>query len=240
MADVKGGLPTKRMSQFQNHEVYMAKIRLGASEVLDTTAVLGGAGSSASPVECTDDDHNFLCFYLKANPAANKSGNGLYIEMEATRDLALYNRTIYATVTTPAGKHPRNPQAIKALSKIVATGYVQGTTTAITADVELPNEVMSASMGSIYGVASQIVLGGTTTAFGAATRHAIFLGKVTGGDATAQKRILNVFDIETLGVGNMAAKCMVSNADSTTAGCSGGLQVRVNGTQYWIPLYTIA
>jgi len=243
MADIKGGLPTKRIGTYQDHEVLMGKITLGSSEVTPTNGVLGGAGTSGVPVECTSDDHNFFEFYLKSNPSANKSGNGLFIEMEATRDLALYNRTIYTTVSVPAGKHPRNPHAIKALLKIAATGYVQGTGTALLGDVELPNEVMNAACGSIYAGQLQMVVGGDTCDIGD-TRHAILMMKVTGGTITGQSQIKNVFDIESLAIGNMAAQLMLSNGDVTGGGAAPdgtlkGFQVRVNGEQYWIALYKI-
>lgn len=244
MADVKGGLPTKRNTQFQNHEVYMAKLRLGASEVLDASAVLAGAGSSASPVECNSNDHNFLCFYLKANPASsNKSGNGLFIHLTAQKDTGLYNRAIYTTVAVPTGKHPRNPHAIKALLTIADdTCYIMGTGTALLGDVEYPNKTLNGSMGSVYAAQLQIVLGGTSFSQATTKEHAFLRMNMSGGDAGSQGKFINLLSVEGLNVGNKAAKLMICNADVTGGGgaATGGLQVKVNGTQYWLPLYAIA
>jgi len=65
----------------------------------------------------------------------------------------------------------------------------------------------------------------------------------TGGDATGGAKFLNVLHVSPQAgqVGNKGALLMVCNADVTGGGgaSAGGLQVRVNGVQYWIPLYTI-
>jgi len=66
----------------------------------------------------------------------------------------------------------------------------------------------------------------------------------TGGDATGAAKFVNVLHVASLTgqVGNKAAKLMVCNADVTgdqAAQSAGGLQVRVNGVQYWIPLFSI-
>lgn len=241
MADVKGGLPTKRISMFKDHEFQVAKITLGVDETPPTGGVLGGAGTSSSPVTCTDDDHNFLEFYLRANPSANKSGNGLFIQMDAYRNLGLYNRTIYTTVNVPASTNPRNPHAIKALCKFAATSsYCQGQATAGTFDMEFANGVQHASMGECSIVKIEAVLGWTSFNWGAGTVHALLKLGVQGGDAAARQKWLNVMYISGE-AGNKAAQYMVCNADVTGGGgaSAGGLQVKVNATQYWIPLYTL-
>jgi hypothetical protein len=64
-----------------------------------------------------------------------------------------------------------------------------------------------------------------------------------GGNATGAAKFKNVVHVAPLAgqVGNKAAQLMMSNADVTGGGgaAAAGLQVRVNGTQYWIPLYTL-
>jgi hypothetical protein len=65
----------------------------------------------------------------------------------------------------------------------------------------------------------------------------------SGGNATGAAAFKNVLLVSPLAgqVGNKSAALMVSNADVTGGGgaAAGGLQVRVNGVQYWIPLYSI-
>lgn len=65
----------------------------------------------------------------------------------------------------------------------------------------------------------------------------------SGGNATGAAKFKNVLHVSPLAgqVGDKAAALMVCNADVTGGGgaANGGLQVRINGTQYWIPLYSI-
>lgn len=244
MANVKGGLRRKRIKMFRDHEVQMAKITLGTKETAPTGGVLGGGGTSAVPVECTSADHNFLEFYLRANPATG-SGNGLFIEMEAKKNLALYNRTIYTTVVVPSAANPRNPHAIKALLKYTdETSYCQGGSSAVTGDVEVPNKTMHASMGEIQAGIFQFVLGGTSFDFGADSSKneaSVLHVKVVGGDATSQGKLKAIMKFTGLAVGNKAAKLAFCNADVAGGGgaSAGGIQVRVNGTNYWLPIYTL-
>ena len=65
-----------------------------------------------------------------------------------------------------------------------------------------------------------------------------------GGNATGAAKFKNVLHVAPWAgqVGNKAEALMVCNADVTGGGrgaAAGGLQVRVNGTQYWLPLYSL-
>lgn len=242
MAMLKGPLLMKCLSHLSDHEVVMGKLRLGDEETYSGNGVIIQGGSDSAPIECTSDDHNFIDLRLKATPSANKSGNGLYITMEAARDLALYNRTIYSTIVVPSGKHPRNPHAVKALTKITdETSYVQGQTTAVTADMEFKAATQHASMGECSLIKAEAVLGsGAGFAWGAGTNHALLKLGVAGGDATGrQKWITSIWFAGE--IGNKAAKLILCNADVTGGGgaSNGGIQVRINNTQMWIPTYSI-
>ncbi len=241
MAMDKGSLFTKQLKHLADHEVFAAKLRLGDEETMSENAVIMGGGTSTSPIECTDDDHEFMEFHLKANPAANKSGNGFRITLYADRNLALYNRAIYTTVDIPTGKNPRNPHAIKALTKFNATSsYAQGQATAVTADIELADGTQHASMGEVTVIKAEAVLGGNSFDWGAGTKHTLLKLGVQGGNATARQKWITaiMFKGEE---GNKAAKYMVSNADVTGAGgaSDGGIQIDVNGTAMWLATYNI-
>ena len=239
MADVKGGLPTKRNTTMMDHEVYMAKIRLGASEKMSSDAILGGGGDSNNPVECaTVANQTFLDFHFKS-AVTGKSITGIKVTLNCATNLSMFDTALYGIIAIPAGKTPRNPTAIQGEMTITATGKCQGTAAIIGAYGSLPGETMN-GMGSMYGVSAQIDCAASFSFPDKENHnHALFMGAM-GGDGTAKANFLNAFLFADLPSGNKAAKKMHCNADCTAGGsCTGGLRVKVNGTNYWIPLYSI-
>jgi hypothetical protein len=240
MADARGGKPTKRNTLMQDHEVYMQKIRLGAFEKLATDSILAGAGTSANPVECsTVEDQKFLVFWLKS-AVTGKTTIGLQVNLDCATALSLYDTAVEGNITIPAATNPRNPVGVQANYTFSgADARVQGQGAGVGSYMQFYNGTMHASCGHIFGIVSEVSVGGTSFAWGAATPHALYYGRVSGGDAAARRKYKNFFALDAE-EGNMAAQYMVSNADPTTAGVAAGIQVCVNDTQYWLALYTIA
>jgi len=240
MADTRGGLPTKTIGTFQDHEVLMGKLRLGTFEKLATDAILAGAGTEAVPVECaTVADQKFLVFWLKS-AVTGKTTIGLQVNLNCATDLSLFDTAVEGNVTIATGKNPRNPVGVQAnMTFAGADSKVQGQLAGVGSYISMYNGATHGACGPIYGMVSEVNVGGTSFSWGAATPHALFYGCVSGGGAAQRRLWKNVFAVDGE-AGAKASKYMIANADATAGGaCTGGLQVEVNGTQYWIPLYSI-
>lgn len=240
MAESLGGLPTRQITHMKDHEVFMQKIRLGAGEYLATDTVIGGAGTSANPVEYgTAEDHYFLRFYFKS-AVTGKTTIGLQVNLDCATALSLFDTAVEGNITIPAATNPRNPVGVQANYTFSgANARVQGQGAGVGSYMQFFNGTTHASMGHIFGFVSEVNVGGTSFAWGAGTPHALYYGSVSGGDAAARRKYINFITIDAE-TGNKAAKYMLSNADVTSGGSvTGGIQVCVNDTQYWIALYSI-
>ena len=241
MGDTRGGLPTKRNTTMQDHEVYMQKIRLGHFEKLADESILAGAGTETNPVECaTVDNQKFLVFWLKS-AVTGKTTIGLQVNLKCSTALSLFDTALEGNIAIDAAKNPRNPVAVQGNYTFSgADARVQGQGACVGAYMQFYNGTMHAQCGHIFNFVSEVNVGGTSFAWGAATPHALYYGSVSGGDAAARRKYINFITIDAE-IGNKAAKYMLCNGDVTGGGgaAAGGIQVCVNDTQYWIPLYSI-
>ena len=242
MADTRGGLPTKTIGTFQDHEVLMGKLRLGTLEKLATDAILAGAGTEAVPVECaTVADQKFLVFWLKS-AVTGKTTIGLQVNLNCATDLSLFDTAVEGNVTIATGKNPRNPVGVQAnMTFAGADSKVQGQLAGVGSYISMYNGATHGACGPIYGMVSEVNVGGTSFSWGAATPHALFYGAVSGGDAAARRKFVSFLSVAAE-TGNKAAKYMVCNADVTGGGAAanGGIQISVNGTAMWLATYNIA
>ena len=122
-----------------------------------------------------------------------------------------------------------------------SSGAVSGLATALSATLHIPNT--GTVTGNVAAIEAQAWLdSGDDDDVSMATEHGLIRCTVSGdsGNAAAVTNLLHV-SVDDNCVGNKAAALMVCNADVTGGGgaASGGLQVRVEGTNYWIPLYSL-
>lgn len=117
----------------------------------------------------------------------------------------------------------------------VAPAAVTGLATGVRGTLHLPNRACAIGTGA--AVQAEIYLEGNDAANTGVL--SLIRAIVDGGNAAAKRKVVNLMEV-VAEVGTQANKYMVCNEDVNGAGATaGGLQVRVNGTQYWIPLYTI-
>ena len=198
------------------------------------TALLIGAGTSSSYEATSSADKNFAEFRTKSTATSGDS-RGLYWRHylsganqggEAAR---LYSTFEGATATgvTVNGAHV-------SLSLTASANLTGGLGNALRATLDLGGATYGGNMSAIM---AEIV---TTTSSVVPATHGLFRA-VVSGNATANALVKNLLHVDVASdcVGNLAAKKLVSNAAVTTSSTA-GLQVCVQGTQYWIPLHAIA
>lgn len=237
VSNVRGRLPTKRIDKYKDHEFVVGRIVLGGDETMEAVAVLGGAGTWAAPVECAEADHHWFNFVLNGK-AASGSSRAIAIDLEQkTTGTA---SPCCLKVEAKAG----NGIAVQGMGALdgkicfgTAGAKVTGECAAVTGQLNVPNRAMDAG-GGHYAGKFEIYLSGTSADISPTQKHAILKLQVFGGNAAAQRKVLNLFEL--IGPeGAKASKYIISNADVGDGG-AGGIQINVNGTQRWIPYWAIA
>ena len=235
----KGDVTT---SAFESLTVFRAGEAITWTDGVAMTGTMFGGGSESTPITTATASVKFAKLYVEST--ATGAGSD-------TR--AFYLRLFLNGATTGGGEALR---AMTTCEKVVGVargahitldwaatgGRVTGLGTALTTTLHVPNTgTMSGDIASLNveafcesGSDDDVVITGA---------HALIRATVHGdtGNAASFKNFLNV-DVISQCVGNKAALLMVCNADVTGSGGASayGLQVRVEGTQYWLPLYAIA
>lgn len=198
----------------------------------DETAIIIGAGTSSAPIESSVVDQKHL--EIRAKSLAASGDNRLaYFRFEigaagGGECLRAFTALTAAVATARGGHVSLVPSG---------SGAVSGLGTGFTATLHFGTAAfVTGNVACLEANPYADSTGAPPTEHGA-------LRVATGGDTTGAAKFKNVLHVAPLAgqVGNKAAALMVSNADVTGGGAAGaaGLQVRVNGTQYWIPLYSI-
>ena len=211
-------------------------------------------------VTTTYNDALVLACGNATTPETTSVANSNFVEMRcettattASSDTRLaYLRMYFAGATTGGGETLRVFSTVEAACGTVrgahislnwgASGSVSGLGTAITATLHCPNTgVMT---GNVAALEAQAYMdSGDDDDVTVPTEHGLIRCTISGdaGTVASFKNILHV-DVAAACVGNKAAALAVCNADVTGDGgaAAAGLQVRVEGTQYWIPLYAIS
>jgi hypothetical protein len=196
--------------------------------------LLAGAGVSATPYTMTGASKSMLSFYGTSADTAD-SNRGVYAKLtlsgaagggEAMR--------AYAYGTTAAKS---NLRGLHATAEVATAATITGEMAAVKGTLQLAG----ANAGGYQSCLTAEFRTVASTAF-PATHGAIF---VTGsGDATANALFKNLLlvDVPADCVGDKAAAKLICNADVTAGGGAAtyGIQCRLNGVQYWLPLYAIS
>jgi hypothetical protein len=206
--------------------VKIACVRFGLNAALGTDVVLGGGGTAASPVIDGTASPKFLSFYVKST-AASGTARGNYTRLYLTAGAGGEAGRYYTTVSsnTPAdtvngvhcsldfGSSAGNVTGQGAAGRftlgVPASRALTGTTGVLQADMDI------ATSGTLAG--SHAFL--RCTAMGA------------GAAAVDDSAFLLIMDGLTAAHG----KLYIDHAPSTLGG---SLKVRINGTTFYIGLYT--
>jgi len=207
-------------------------LQLGATA---TTGLLAGAGADGTNITNAVADKRFLQFYCETSAT---SGD---------------NRLLYASYTMSGANASAGGECLRARTVLTAAcgtvrgahltlessgdGAVSGLGTAITGTLFLGTAAFST--GTVACVEANPWF---TDVNGPPAVHSGFR-LALGGDTTGQALFLNFGEISGDAgiVGNKAAQLLVSNADVTGAGGASayGFRMLVQGTPYWVPLYTL-
>ncbi|MCU0870720.1 MAG: hypothetical protein MUE50_00095 [Pirellulaceae bacterium] len=195
-------------------------------------ALLAGIGTSANPAATATANKNFI--EIRAKTTATSGDNRLgYFRYEVGAagggECMRAFTALTAAAGTVRGAHvsliPSGSGAVSGLGTAGSFTLHFGTAAFIT--------------GHVACIEANPYSDGTTAP---PTEHGA-IRVASGGNATGAAAFTNVLHVSPLAgqVGNKSAALMVCNADVTGDGgaAAGGLQVRVNGVQYWIPLYTL-
>ncbi len=196
------------------------------------TAIIVGIGSSAAPIESAAADQKHI--EIRAKSLAASGDNRLaYFRFEIGAAGGGECLRAFTALTAAAGT-VRGAHVSLVPS---GDGAVSGLGTALSATLHFGTAAF------VTGNAACLEANPYADDTGAPPTEHGAIRVATGGDATGAAKFKNVLHVAPLAgqVGNKAAALMVANADVTGGGgaAAGGLQVRINGTQYWIPLYSI-
>lgn len=220
-------------------DVYAKSLTLGrntSGNVVAHGGILAGAGTSSTYYTMAGASKSALSFYIATADTAD-SNRVAYMRLSLT-GVAGGGEALraFCTVATTNTASPA-ARGIHASVSVAGSGQVSGEAMAAKATLHVPNKALT---GTVSALCAEVYTDGDSAAPPAS--HGIFRATVgPAANTTANALIKNFFyvDVPTACVGNLAAKLLVSNAEVTTASTA-GLQVRVQGTQYWIPLHAIA
>jgi hypothetical protein len=189
---------------------------------------LENVGNSTTPMALTVADKvGHHKFYSTAMTSGTNYGDycrldvsGAGVEAIAGRSKALLQ---IAGVANAHGRHDT-------LELDTSAGSVTGIGTGHRANLVLPARTIPAG-GEYYGAMSEISIPASGS-MASVTKCAIHEFGTTGGDATAQKTVKNLFSIDTLSVGTGNMVYIHTNAGTQL----GTMRIMVNGTAYWLPL----
>lgn len=201
---------------------------------------VSGGGSSGSPITTSTANTKFKKLYAKTETTGAGSDTRAYymrlylsgISTGGGECLRAFT-TVEAAVGTARGAH---------ISLEYGTsGSTSGLAAALSATLHIPNTgTMTGNLSAIEAQAWCDAGGDDDVTI--PSEHGLIRCTV-GGDAGNVASFLNLLhvDVASACVGNKSAKLLVCNADVTGGGGAAayGLQVRVEGTQYWLPLYSI-
>ena len=225
-----------RLAAFDSDGTLAAKLSLYAkgSAAASASGSLLGIGTTAAPAITTTADEYFIEVRAKST-ATSGTGRLCYFRYDTGGAGAEGEGPRVINNLSAAALNARG--AMVSVQTTAATGYVTGE--AIGMDAQLYIGAGAIGGGTMCAAQSQLYLSASTSAVGSGT-VAVHSFNVSG-DNTNSAGFTKLFKIDCLAgqIGNLAARRMVSSAQVTTAS-TGGLQVLVNGTPYWIPLHAIA
>lgn len=223
----QGGYPKNRDSRFANSELKIGCARFGLNAELNANAVLGGSGTSSSPLIDATASPNFLGFWVKSS-AASGTARGIYMRLYVTAGAGGEAGRFYTTneSNTPAdtvngvhcslsfGSSAGNVTGQGAAGRFtlhVPARSLGGTTAVIQADMDIPTS------GALDGTAAFI----RCTAMGAG---------VAAMDTSGYFFVIDGLTANT-------NKLLRAAAPGTLAA---SLRCKVGGTTYYLPLYSAA
>lgn len=236
MGDVKGRLPTKRIDMFKDHEFVVGKLVLGVTEKMADYGVLLGAGLWNDPVVNAQADHHFINFHCKSM-ATSGGSRLLYLELIggaagcSLRGMSSTIKVDNAIALTQANPVRGSLRFGTAGSK--CTGEAHG----VCGQLRIPDRAMDAG-GYYSGVYAEIYCDGNNSDPAPTQGYGVLRLQVHGGNQAARRKVKTAILIQGE-TGSKASKYLLSNADVGDGG-DGGIQVNINGTAMWIPLWNIA
>lgn len=214
------------MSLFRNLKVdSLSSLHFQNDEGFDNAETLGG-GTNATPI-LASGSKNFIDFRFK-NIATTGDIRGLYLRHYlsggAGGEAARLFTTIGAASGTAHGAHI-------SLSFGASPATLSGLGVAVRGTLHVPDRAIT--LGTVAAVQAEVYMDGTSSD-PTATKLSLFRGIVDGGDATAQNKVLHVFEFVNLGSTIFPAH------SAFVANLSKALKINVNGTDYYIGLSTSA
>lgn len=196
------------------------------------TAIIFGVGTSAAPCESAAADQKHVEIRSKCTATSGDNRLGYFRFEVAAAGGGECLRAL--TALTAASGTVRGGHVSLVPS---GDGAVSGLGTAFSATLHFGTAAFVT--GNVAALEANPYADGT----GAPPTEHGAIRVATGGNTTGAAKFKNVVHVAPLSqqVGDKAAALMVCNADVTGGGAAaaGGLQVRVNGVQYWIPLYSL-
>jgi len=221
----QGGYPKNRDSRFASSELKIGCGRFGLNAALGTDVVLMGSGTAASPTTDSATDPKFMSFYVKSSFAGG-TARGIYLRLYLTANAGGEAGRFYTTNSsnTPAdtvngvhcsldfgasaGNVTGQGSAGRFTLSVPASRTLGGTCAAIQADLDIDTSGALSNTSFIR-----------CTAMGA--------GKAAVDDSGY------FFSVD--GLTANTGKMLRAAAPDTLYG---SLRVKVNGTAYYLPLYT--
>jgi hypothetical protein len=219
----QGGYPKNRDSRFATSELKIGCGRFGLNAALGTDVVLAGGGTSASPVTDATASPKFLSFYVSST-AVTGTARGMYMRLytlsggEAGRFYTTCSddtptdtlNGIHATMDfgSSAGNVTTQANAIKGTLGCPASRTLGGTNAAIIAELDV----------------------GTSAVL---TNVSLFAGSILGAGKAVADDSAYFFSLTGATAGH--GKLFIDHAPATLGG---SLKVAVNGTTYYLGLYT--
>jgi hypothetical protein len=223
----QGGYPKNRDSRFASTEVKIGCARFGLNAALNANAVLGGSGTSTSPLTDATASPNFLGFWVKSS-ATSGTARGIYMRLYVTAGAGGEAGRFYTTVSsnTPAdtvnGVHC-------SLDFGASAGNVTGLGTAGRFTLTVPGRSLGGTTAAIQAelwLETSAALGGTCS----------FIRCVADGAGKAAVDTSGFF-FEIAGLTANTDKLFRASAPGTLAA---SLRCKVGGTTYYLPLYSAA
>jgi hypothetical protein len=192
-------------------------------EDVDTIALYAGGGTNASPLATSTADKNHFD-YRTQSTATSGTSRGIY-----HRHYMAFDGECARFFGTQNGTSTGGTHGIHASLSFGTSGVASGLGAAVRATLQIPNRTVT--LGTVAGLQAEVWMDGTSSN-PTATCLSIIRGVVDGGDATAQNKVTHVMDLANLGAAIFANQAAWS--------VSKVLKIRVNGTDYYLPLSTAA
>lgn len=194
---------------------------------VNSGALLHGGGTATYPLVNSTSDAKFMSYYLKSS-ATSGTSRGMYLKLFLTANAGGEAIRAFTQVESNTPADTVNGAHLS-LGFGASAGTVTGLGTGARMTLHIPDRAITA--GTLAGGQSEVYMDGTSSS-PTATTLALHRFIVDGGDATAQNKLTHVLDFVNLG------SAVFANQSSWSV--SKVLKIKVNGTNYYLPLSTAA